>query len=90
MLFGALPTMPVSELRTRQAEVIEQLQGSPVMLTQHGHSAGVLVHPRVWNHMIEIYQKAHLAGLIDYGPMLDWDKAEPVFMAEVEREPALA
>jgi PHD/YefM family antitoxin component YafN of YafNO toxin-antitoxin module len=90
MLYGALPTMPVSELRSRQAEIIEQLQGSPVLLTQHGHGAGVLVHPRVWNHLLEVYQKAQRAGLLDYGQVMDWEEAEPLLLEGVDREPALA
>jgi hypothetical protein len=65
MLQAILPTFPMSDLRTRQPELIKSLQQSPTLLTHHGRSAGVIVHPRQWNFLIECYQKAHEAGLLD-------------------------
>ncbi len=56
-----LSTMPVSDLRTRQAAVLHRLNDGPVLLTQRGHSAGVLVHPDAWNKVIE--QLEHLLHL---------------------------
>jgi len=53
-----LPTIPVSDLRTRQAAIIQQLQDTPILLTQRGQGAGVLVHPDTWNKMVE--QLEHL------------------------------
>ena len=64
-MYGVLPTIPISELRTRQPEVIDGLRQSPIVLTRQGHSAGVIVHPRVWNYMVEAYAKAHQAGLLE-------------------------
>lgn len=52
MLYGAMPTMPVSSLRNKQAETLAQLDDTPIMLTRGGHSAGVLVHPDTWNHLM--------------------------------------
>jgi prevent-host-death family protein len=49
-----MPTIPVSELRIRQAEILEQLRETPILLTQRGHGAGVLVHPEVWNEMVDL------------------------------------
>jgi hypothetical protein len=76
MIYGALPTMPVSELRARQAEILDQLRESPVLLTRAGHGAGVLVHPRVWNDVLKAYQMAIDAGLLRdrYGAVVDWDE----------------
>jgi len=48
-----MPTLPVSELRTRQAEIVAQLKKGPVLLTQHGRGAGVLVDPSMWNELVE-------------------------------------
>ncbi len=33
MLYKAMPTVPVSDLRNRQAEIIAELDHTPVMLT---------------------------------------------------------
>ncbi len=52
MLYTAMPTLPVSDLRNRQAEIIEQLDETPVLFTRNGHGAGVLVHPDRWNQMV--------------------------------------
>jgi len=52
MLYSAMPTMPVSDLRNKQAETLAQLDTTPVMLTRGGHSAGVLVHPDTWNQLV--------------------------------------
>ena len=65
MIHGILPTVPISDLRTKQPQIIDDLRQSPVVLTQHGRGAGVIVHPRVWNYMVEAYTKALQAGLLD-------------------------
>lgn len=44
-----LPTLPITELRTKQPKVLHQLQETPVVLTHHGHGAAVLVSPAQWN-----------------------------------------
>jgi PHD/YefM family antitoxin component YafN of YafNO toxin-antitoxin module len=56
-----LPTMPVSDLRTQQANILGQLKETPILLTQRGQGAGVLVHPDTWNKLIE--QLEHLRHL---------------------------
>ncbi len=60
-MYKILPTMPVSELRTQQATILNQLTETPVLLTQRGQGAGVLVHPDTWNKVIE--QLEHLLHL---------------------------
>jgi PHD/YefM family antitoxin component YafN of YafNO toxin-antitoxin module len=52
-LYKAMPTMPVSDLRTHQAEIIATLDNTPIMLTNRGEGAGVLVHPNTWNKLVE-------------------------------------
>lgn len=65
MLKAIPPVFPMSDLRTRQPELIESLRSSPALLTHHGRSAGVLVHPRTWNYLVEVYELAKNAGLLD-------------------------
>lgn len=52
MLPTAMPTIPITDLRTRQPEVIDAIKHSPLLLTRQGHSAGVLVHPEMWNQLV--------------------------------------
>lgn len=56
-MYKAMSTMPVSELRTKQASIIAQLQESPILLTQRGRGAGVLIHPDQWNEIIELLER---------------------------------
>ena len=44
-----MPTIPVSELRKRQSEVITAIEQEPYLLTHKGHSAGVLVSVEQWD-----------------------------------------
>jgi PHD/YefM family antitoxin component YafN of YafNO toxin-antitoxin module len=52
MLYGAMPTLPVSDLRNKQAEVVARLDETPILLTRGGYGAGVLIHPEKWNQLI--------------------------------------
>jgi prevent-host-death family protein len=45
--------VPISKLRLTQNEVLGKLSQSPVVLTQHGEAAAVLVDPRMWNDLLE-------------------------------------
>jgi prevent-host-death family protein len=45
--------VPISELRTRQNDVLSRLAQGPVVLTQHGRAAAVLVDTEVWNRLVE-------------------------------------
>ena len=65
MINRMLPTVPLSDLRTKQPELIDSLKNSPAVLTHHGRGAGILVHPRQWNYLIEAYEKALKAGLLE-------------------------
>jgi prevent-host-death family protein len=44
--------VPISELRLRQNEILEQVEKAPVVLTHHGKAAVVLVRPERWNRML--------------------------------------
>ncbi len=45
--------VPISGFRTRQNQILSSLVEGPVVLTQHGRSAAVLVSPEQWNHLVE-------------------------------------
>ena len=64
MVYRAMPTLPVSDLRTRQAEILSRLRETPILLTHRGESAGLLVHPDVWNDLVDFlddYEDALIA-----------------------------
>jgi len=72
-MYSAMPTLPVSDLRNRQSEIIERLDDTPVLLTRGGHGAGVLVHPDKWNQMIQ--EMARLQRLVEFDVALAEMKA---------------
>lgn len=85
--------VPISGLRTRQNELLRSLGQGPIVLTQHGRAAAVLVSPEQWNHLIEtledlsdsldaIEMKARIAG--GQEPVSDWADVE----GEVDAPPA--
>lgn len=46
-------TIPVSDLRNEQARILEQLGEGPILLTQRGRAAAMLVEPSLWNLLID-------------------------------------
>jgi PHD/YefM family antitoxin component YafN of YafNO toxin-antitoxin module len=72
-MYNAMPTLPVSDLRNRQSEIIEQLDETPVLLTRGGYGAGVLVHPEKWNQMVQ--EMARLQRLVRFERILAEMKA---------------
>ncbi|MCB9140461.1 MAG: type II toxin-antitoxin system Phd/YefM family antitoxin [Caldilineaceae bacterium] len=50
----ALPTQPISKFRQSGTEVLDHLEEGPVMLTQHGMGAGVLLSIDLYNSMVSI------------------------------------
>jgi len=57
MMFETLPeVVPISDLRTRQAEVLADLKRGPVILTQHSRAAAVLVSTEQYNQMMELLE----------------------------------
>jgi prevent-host-death family protein len=45
---------PMTELRRRTAEVLEEIRDSriPVMVTEHGRDAGLIIDPETWHAMV--------------------------------------
>jgi prevent-host-death family protein len=80
--------MPISELRLRQSEVLGRLPAGPVILTQHGRAAAVLVSPEQWNRIIaelEELQDANDASAARLEPTNDFDG---YLAGRVDRVPA--
>lgn len=67
MFHAVLPTRPISDLRKDQPAVLASLRRSPVVLTLEGRGLCVLAHLRQWNYLIEVYNKAKDAGLLEVG-----------------------
>jgi prevent-host-death family protein len=44
---------PISKMKHRYNEVLQQLKDGPVVLTQHGRATAVVVDPAQWNAAIE-------------------------------------
>ena len=53
MLYKAMPTVPIKDLQARQEELLATIRQTPIMLTNQGEGAGILVYPQVWNELIE-------------------------------------
>jgi PHD/YefM family antitoxin component YafN of YafNO toxin-antitoxin module len=87
MLYSAMPTLPVSDLRNKQAETLAQLDETPILLTRGGHSAGVLVHPDKWNQLMA--ELARLQRMIRADQILAEMKAGN-YLSQEEFDKALA
>lgn len=85
---NVVPTLvPISKLRQTQSEVLEQLSEGPIVLTQHGEAAAVLVDPEQWNRLIEeleIWQDSYDAMEARYRVAIGED--EVIEWSEVEAE----
>lgn len=56
-MIARLPELvPISDLRTRQAEVLANLAQGPVILTQHSKAAAVLISTEQYNEMVTMLE----------------------------------
>ena len=63
--------VPISEIRQRQNEILASLRNGPIVLTQHGRAAAVMLAPAEYNRLV--------AALEDLEDAMD--------AAEARREP---
>ena len=79
-----LELIPISRLRQEQNEVLKRLDEGPVVLTQYGDAAAVLVDPDQWNQIAEDLDtwmdsfdalEARLALAVGEDEVLDWEEA---------------
>ena len=45
--------IPISELRKRQAEIVDELRERPKILTQRGRGAAILVGLKQWERLVD-------------------------------------
>ncbi len=92
---AVMQTLPISDLRFRQAEVLDHLQESPVVLTRQGRAAAVLVAPDEWNAIVcqlEDFEdalavmQARLEILAGDEELLDWETVKPQRRTIVSRD----
>lgn len=76
MIYKAMPTVPASDLRKRQGEIVDRIKETPILLTHNGHGAGVLVHPQVWNDVMDIYAQWMRLNppSVDVADALTWEE----------------
>ncbi len=43
---------PITQMRNRQNEILVQLQQGPILLTQHGKPAAMMIDPGQWNQLM--------------------------------------
>lgn len=48
----ALDAVPITSFKNGPTEVVEKIAKRPLLLTQHGRSVAVVVHPDQWNEMV--------------------------------------
>ena len=53
-------TLPISDLRFKQTETLDELKAGPVLLTRQGKAAAMLVSPDQWNSLIEVIEELRL------------------------------
>ena len=78
-------TIPVSDLRFNQAELLDNLAAEPVLLTRQGKAAAVLVDPEQWNTLLARLEflddsitalQAKLELLTEEDDTLSWDSVK--------------
>lgn len=52
-----LTTRPISEFRQNQASIMEAMESGPVVLTQHGKDAAVIMTSEYYNTIIKLLRK---------------------------------
>lgn len=57
--------MPVSALRNNQSRIIQGLETSPMLLTNNGYEAAVLVSPTKWNEMVALIDRLEDSDIIN-------------------------
>ena len=50
------PTVPISNLRNEQDDILQMMDEQPVMLTQRGKARAALVNIEQWNHIMDLLE----------------------------------
>lgn len=79
------PLIPISDLRQRQNEILEQMSEGPVILLQRSKAAAVLVSPADWNALVDQIEdledtvavlQAKLTLAMGEDELIDWVSVE--------------
>lgn len=65
MTIQALPVIPVSDVRSRQAEVLKMLENSPVILSQRSRGVAILASLDEWNAVVEDARRYRRLALLN-------------------------
>ena len=52
-----MTTLPASRVCRDEDDILSRLREGPLLLTQHGQAAGILLQPAVWNQLLERLEK---------------------------------
>lgn len=78
-------TIPISDLRFQQSDVLTQVEDAPIVLTKQGRAVAVLVDPDYWNQVIAelddltdalAIAQAKLAIANGEEELIDWETAK--------------
>lgn len=61
MMYPVPEVIPISELRTHQKELLEKVSEGPILLTQHGRVAAILLGPESYNQLLDQLEDLRLA-----------------------------
>jgi prevent-host-death family protein len=70
--------IPISELRKRQDEVLAMIERRPVILTQHGRGAAVLISLAQWESILERLEDMDDALTMIEARLADTEPAAPL------------
>jgi prevent-host-death family protein len=71
-----MPTIPMTDVRNNISAIVADLAQSPVVLTQNGREAAVIVHPATWNKLVESYEQYRKLQPATDLPLLTWAQFE--------------
>ena len=84
---------PISKMKHQYNDVLRLAESGPVVLTQHGRAAAVVIHPAGWNAVIEEREQlldivaALKAELALAKGETQWEEIDPSsFIAEITDE----
>jgi PHD/YefM family antitoxin component YafN of YafNO toxin-antitoxin module len=75
-MYKIMPTMPITDARNSIASLVANLESSPVVLTQNGREAAILVHPETWNKLVDTFEKWSKVQPSDHPRYLSWAEFE--------------
>jgi prevent-host-death family protein len=75
-MYKVMPTIPMTEVRNSISAIVADLEQSPVVLTQNGREAAVIVHPAMWNKLVETYEQWAKVQPVTDSHLLTWTQFE--------------